>query len=498
MGEAVQLKRKAMKALRTLDLRYLSYNIEMTEVTGGTFWSSYTPEQIDGTEEFPPIMNWQVIKNLHKYYEPADLSHPRLRAMAMALGPSWLRVSGTWANKTYYDFDGHTGGKAPEGFENLLTRQQWDGVLDFVKDVGAELLISVANCPGIHRAQDPWQPEQAKLILDYSRSYGVPIRAAEFTNEPNMMGMAGLPDGYTDEQFWRDHDLFCRFIRENYPEIIIVGPCTTGDGLTAENLRNNPATNKAVNLRTTEQIFDRCKELVDVFSYHYYNGVSERGAAMGGHWPAEQALSEAYLAVAGEHAQVYAPMRDKYCPGGQMWVTESGDAGAGGNTWGSTYLDVFRTLNELGTFATVTDGVIFHNTLASSDYGLLQHGTFEPRPNYFAFLLWNMIMGNTVYDCGEPVREGAHVYAHSRKDGRAGTAYLIINNSLTEETVIELPTGSECYVLSAKTLRSRCMLLNGQPLCLNEDGGLPQMEPMIWQTEELRLGPTEIVFIKVD
>ena len=43
-----------------------------------------------------------------------------------------------------------------------------------------------------------------------------------------------------------------------------------------------------------------------------------------------------------------------------MWVTESGDAGAGGHTWASTYAEVIRTLNEIGSFAAVTDGVIFH------------------------------------------------------------------------------------------------------------------------------------------
>lgn len=45
-------------------------------------------------------------------------------------------------------------------------------------------------------------------------------------------------------------------------------------------------------------------------------------------------------------------------PDGQVWVTESGDAGAGGNTWEATYLDVLRTLNELMSFAVITDGVM--------------------------------------------------------------------------------------------------------------------------------------------
>ena len=159
-----------------------------------------------------------------------------------------------------------------------------------------------------------------------------------------------------------------------------------------------------------------------------------------------------------------------------MWVTESGDAGGGGDTWASTYLDVLRTLNELGDFASVTDGVIFHNTLASSDYGFLKHGTFEPRPNYFAALLWNRLMGHTVYASGEQIREGAHVYCHSRKDGKEGRAYLIINNS-AEATKVELPGEAQAYVLGGNgDLRSRVMYLNGKALTLGENDELPALD----------------------
>jgi hypothetical protein len=227
---------------------------------------------------------------------------------------------------------------------------------------------------------------------------------------------------------------------------------------------------------TTEQLLGDYKSKMDVFSYHYYNGVSERGAAMGGHWPYEAALTEQYLAVAANCARQYVDRRNKYVPGGEMWVTESGDAGCGGNTWASTYTDVPRTLNELGEFATVTNGVIFHNTLASSDYGYLKHGSFEPRPNYFAVLLWNRLMGKTVYASGEAIREGAHVYAHSRKDGKAGYVYLVINNS-TEATTVALPKESQVYALTGNgKLRSRTMLLNGKELVLGENDALPALE----------------------
>ncbi len=240
------------------------------------------------------------------------------------------------------------------------------------------------------------------------------------------------------------------------------------------------------------------KEPLDVFSYHYYNGISERLASVmpAGHWQAEEANSEPYLATALNFARTYAPMRDKYCPGGEMWVTESGDAGGGGDTWASTYLDVLRTLNELGGFASITNGVIFHNTLASSDYGFLAREVFDPRPNYFAVLLWNRLMGSTVYDSGEAIREGAHVFAHSRKDGKDGVVYLIINNSLTEATTVELPKEAQRYTLAGENrkVRSTVMTLNDKPLVLGAGNALPEMKPVTQEAGCVELAPGTCTF----
>lgn len=492
MAEFIKLAPEKLKELRKVDSRMVSYNVEMTEVTGGTFWKPYSPEQVDGTEGFPPIADFSEMAKMVVWYDPIDLYNETLRKRARDLGTSWVRVSGTWATKTYYDFDGHTGGKVPDGYQNLLTKAQWKGVLDFVRAIDAKLLISVSNCTGLHSANEPWNPEQAKLIFDYSRDYGVPIGAAEFTNEPNMMGNSGVPEGYTVEDFGRDQDLFYRFVRENYPDVLLVGPCAVGDAPVKEN-----TVTKGLTMIPTPDFLDQCKEPADVFSYHCYNGVSERGAgaAPDNHWPADETLSEAYLDLAGRNCRVYCAMRDRYTPGAQLWVTESGDAGCGGNTWGSTFMDVFRTLNEFGMFGTLTDGIIFHNTLASSDYGFLQHGTYEPRPNFYAAVLWNRLMGDIVYDSGEPIREGAHIYARSRKDGKEGAAYLIINNSKTETTTIALPKVAERYTFSAEKLRSRIMLLNGMPLTLCEDGFLPEMTPELISAETLELAPATLTFL---
>ena len=180
-----------------------------------------------------------------------------------------------------------------------------------------------------------------------------------------------------------------------------------------------------------------------------------------------------------------------------MWVTESGDAGGGGDTWASTYLDVFRTLNELAGFSALTKGVIFHNTLASSDYGFLARQVFDPRPNYFAVLLWNRLMGTTVYDTAEPIREGAHVYAHSRKDGKDGVVYLVINNSTTDATTIELPKEAEVYELSGQDgkLRATVMTCNDEPLVLGEGWALPEIKPVVKEAGIYELAAAKIAFI---
>ena len=467
MGQNVKIQLENLKKLRDVDPRMVSYNVEMTEVTGGTFWSAYTDAQVDGEEEFI-APDPRDMGNLHQWYDPIDTTNPRLLKLAKELGSAWVRVSGTWANKTYYDFaDEYPAGTSPEGYQNVLKKQQWINLLEFVKAVDGKLLLSFANCEGNHHADEPWDTAQAKMIMDFSRDYGVPVEAVEFTNEPNIISYTGLPEGYTVENFGRDHDIMTRFIRENYPGVLIVGPCCVGEvpiGPTAE-----ASGGDMYKMVSTDDMMEFVEEKLDVVSYHYYNGVSERGAAMGNnHWAFDQILSEKYLEKVSNHTDYYVPLRDKYVPGGQLWVTEAGDAGCGGNTWASTYADVPRTLNELGCFSYATDGVIFHNTLASSDYGFLKHGTFVPRPNYFAVKLWNTLMGTEVYECNEEIREGAHVFCHSRKDGKEGYAYLIINNS-DEVTTVELPKEAEVYALTGNgKFRSRTMLLNGIELVLDE------------------------------
>lgn len=500
MASIIRIGPEKLKALHEQNPCLVSYNVEFAEVTGGTFWKAYTPGQIAGTEPFliesdeGSIMSGGE-EDLMQVYPPIDLYNEKLRRLTRELGTAWCRVSGSWATKTYYDFEGrYTDGSVPDGYLNVLTKEQWIGVLDFVRACGLKLMVSLANCPGLHTAQEPWPYTEAEKLFGLSRAYGVPISAAEFVNEPNMIEDVGFPDGYTVADYHRDADRFATWLREHYPECLYVGPSTTlGDNVIFGSPELDAEGLEKVVGRTVgcDDLMRGMKQPLDVFSYHYYNGFSDRLPSVmpPSHWAPETAASEAYLDKAPDILKVYLPMRDRYCPGGEIWVTESGDAAGGGNSWASTYLDVLRTLNELGTFSQLTRGVVFHNTLAASDYGFLARGVFDPRPNFFAVKLWYELMGPQVYDPGIPIREGAHIFVQSAKKDPKKQCWLIINNSETEETLVELPSDGEIYTLAGKdgNKRAGIMTLNKRDLVLAGDGGMPDLSG-----ERIRAGVTAL------
>ena len=160
----------------------------------------------------------------------------------------------------------------------------------------------------------------------------------------------------------------------------------------------------------------------DAFSYHAYGASSLRCKSPGKlTTTADAALTEEWLSRTERTYEFYAGLRDRYEPGKPIWITEAGESSCGGDPWAKTFLDTFRYLDQLGRLARHGVQTIMHNTLAVSDYGLLDRTTMTPRPNYWAALLWRRLMGTTVLDSGVPVHEGLHLYAQCTP-GRQGSA----------------------------------------------------------------------------
>ena len=183
-AQQLRLNPATMRKLGTVDPRYVSYNIEMVEVTGGRFWKPYAATENEPAST-PSNPNQQVgiNPNLFQYRPPIHLDNPRLRKLATALGPAYVRVSGTWANTTYFQNDDDPPRqKPPSGFNGVLTRAEWKGVVDFARAVDDKIVTSVAISQGTRNAQGVWTSDQARALFDYTKSIGGSIAASEFMN----------------------------------------------------------------------------------------------------------------------------------------------------------------------------------------------------------------------------------------------------------------------------------------------------------------------------
>lgn len=479
----------------SINERFQSYNIEMVEITGGRFWKPYASKA-----DASPAVSKQPSSNqpagvdpsLFQFRSPIDLSNSRLRKLAAALGPVYLRVSGTWANTTFFqNSDGPALTTPPKGFNGLLTRQQWKGVVDFSRAANAEIVTSFAVSAGTRDSAGVWTPNQAHQLLDYTKSVGGRIAAAEYMNEPTFAAMGGAPADYDAAAFARDFAVFRGFMKSDSPETLILGPGGVGEGTALVPSFMHPVKSDDI-LAATGSVFDGV-------SYHSYGAISNRCAAMGPSLTtnSEAALSEAWLAKPERIEEFYAAVRDRFEPGKPLWLTETAQTGCGGDRWASTFLDSFRYLNQLGGLARRGVQVQMYNTLASSDYGLLDENTYEPRPNYWAALLWRKLMGTTVLDAGSSPAANLHVYAQCLRNYPGGVALLVINADRAQAISLEVPRSSERYTLTAHDLQDAHVQLNGVTLELGSDDNLPELKPTAIHPGQVTFAPETIVFLAI-
>ncbi|HEV7600595.1 MAG TPA: hypothetical protein VGO49_10125 [Bradyrhizobium sp.] len=453
-----------LRRVGTVDERFQSYNIEMVEVTGGRFWKPYGPD--------PPAAG----TDLYAYRPPIDLNNVKLRKLAAALAPAYLRISGTWANSTYFSDMEHARSTPPAGFNGILTRGQWRDVVDFSQAVDAKIVTSFAISPGTRDPAGVWAPDQAARLLAYTRFLGGTIAAAEFMNEPDLPAISRAPAGYDVAAYGRDFKIFRSFVKQTAPEMMVLGPGTAGETALASDLliASGPG--------------------VDVFSYHHYGTLSER--CIGSSTP-EAALSEPWLAQTDQALTFHRSLRNRFEPGKPIWLTETAEAACGGNRWSATFLDTFRYLDQLGRLARAGVQVVMHNTLAASDYGLLDETTLTPRPNYWGALLWRRLMGAVVLDSGLPIEQGLHVYAHCQHGTPGGATLLLINTDRIVSRSMNLSRASQRYTLDATSLRSTIVQLNGTTLALDDKDELPPIEGLSMPPGILTFAPTTITFLTI-
>jgi heparanase len=422
----------------TVDERFQSYNVEMVEVTGGRFWAPYGG---------PP-------GEMYRMRPPTNLADPRLVAMARLLGPAYVRISGTWANSTYLPAEGETVTAPPAGFNQVLSRDQWRGVVGFAKAVDAQIVVSFPGSAGARNTDGSWNPEQAQRLIDLTRAAGGEIHSAELFNEPTIPPHGAFPKGYSVADFARDFRLFKAWAAKAAPGMKLAGPGGTAEGTM---MKHTPQS-EAMGFLQSGDLMAANPGSLDIVTYHYYGSVSQRCGSP----PSlkDQALSADWLDRTLIDAEFYGALRDKHEPGKPLWLNETAQAACGGSPWAQTFLDSFRYVNQLGALARAGVQVVMHNTLAASDYGLIDQDTLKPRPNFWAAALWRKTMGARVLAAPASPSPDLRLFAHCLPEGRGGVGLVAINTGAAVQSVSIGATG-QAWTLTGEPIDTREARVNG-------------------------------------
>jgi len=459
--------------------RYVSFAVDLDQVTGGMFWS-----QAPNARGNAPVARY-------------DFGRRRLRLLAGALAPAYLRISGTAADETYYDLSANPRATPPAPYARVLTKTEWDGVNRFAQALGLEVVLGINAGPGPRDAAGTWLPDNARRLLQYTASKGYPLAAVEFGNEPNLLSLesSGLPPSYGAADYVRDLRTFDALRRSVVPHALLMGPGSYYDNAGSE----TPYADHAFG-PLASQVIPAAPGIFGALTFHEYPATSTRCLGTGPGVPAAP-LAPGYLdGVLRAYDQLRALGRasDPHAP---IWYGEGASANCGGQQgYSNRFEATFWYLNALGALAQRGLYVFVRQTLSGSDYGLIDDATLTPNPDYWAALLWHRLMGTSIVRprlTHAPAR--LRVYAACRRGG-PGTTLLALNLDRGHRVAVSLASGTaasraQLYLVTAPRLLGRAVLLNGRPLRTGPGGTVPILHPAQLAGSSFVLPPASYAFV---
>jgi len=115
--------------------------------------------------------------------------------------------------------------------------------------------------------------------------------------------------------------------------------------------------------------------------------------------------------------------------------------------------------------------VLLHNTLATSDYALIDRDTMTPRPNYWAAVLWHRTMGSTVLASPASPSPALRLYAHCSPQKGGAVTVMALN---TGEAAQRINLGGKGlgWTMTGQPLDTRSVTINGKAPALSDSGEL--------------------------
>ena len=138
-----------------------------------------------------------------------------------------------------------------------------------------------------------------------------------------------------------------------------------------------------------------------------------------------------------------------------------------------------------------------HNTLAASDYGLLDETYAAAAAEILGRAVVAAADGNHGARCRCAGSTGLHVYAHCQSGAPGGVSLLVINTDRAASHALVLPVASVRYTLGAANLEDTDVRLNGHALQLDAGDELPPIAGAPVAAGTLTFAPATITFLAV-
>ncbi len=423
----------------TIDPRYLSFSIDISVLAGGFWWEGSKGTQRGlGTQRVNPL----------------NLQQEKLDLLVQALGPAYIRVGGSEADKVHY----FTSASVPTNNNSdalTITKDMWHQLHDFCQRNSLALMFTMKYGLFERRQQGTWQSTEVKDLLEYSHVHGQSIHICELGNELNAYwAFHGLTSQPSAKNLAKDYDAFIRCVRLYSPNSKIAGPGSAFWPRIGEAIK--PLSN------ISAPFLDNLEEPLDIVDWHYYPFQSSRSPVKTRSATIKNILSPSSLMDYEKYSRQLEKLRDQYQPNAQLWTGETGSAQCGGQAkLSDRFVSCFWWADQLGRGAKIGQKVMIRQSLIGGDYALINRQTLKPNPDYWVSWLWGKLIGELVFDVqsNDPF---VQIYCHSaKKEGKC--TLLIINMSANPKILHCNGFGSKKkrFEITADSLTSKKIRING-------------------------------------
>ncbi|WP_143870995.1 glycoside hydrolase [Catenovulum sediminis] len=421
--------------IHTVSAEYLSFSIDISVLVGGYWWEgSQGVKKGLGTLRVPPI----------------DLDNKKLDRLVQALGPSYIRIGGSEADKIHYL---HAPEDEPDAL--VLTAPMWDKLHAFIQRNNLKLVFTFKYGLFERSQHGAWQGSEIQKLLDYSKQKGYQVDICELGNELNAYwafhGIRSQPGG---KNLALDYATFAQLIKDYYPEIKVMGPGSAYWPKLGESLTPLP--------NLTQKFLQNLNFKLDIVSWHYYPFQSTRSPVRTRTANLRALLSPRSYNDFKKYSEKLSHWRHQYQPQAEFWTGETGSAQCGGQPQLSDrFASCFWWAEQLGCGAALGQKVMIRQSLVGGDYGLINRLTLKPRPDFWVSWLWVQLMGQNVY-AALSNHPRVRVYCHQHPTQHYKTLMLINISHYTVNML--LPQNYDIqqrYVLTAKKIDAKKLLING-------------------------------------